>query len=116
MGHPLTAEQAAIVTAVGTRPAPGVRPGNLALEAGAGSGKTSSLEAIARQYPKARILYIAFGKPQQIEAEQRMPRNVTPRTTHALARRAVGAPYKGRIDDDKRFSSHAAARELGVRG
>lgn len=114
MGHPLTAEQAAIVTAVGMRPAPGVQPENLVLNAGAGAGKTSTLEAIARQYPRARMLYIAFGKPQQEEAEKRMPGNVTSRTTHALARRVVGGPYRDRIDNKQRVNSYRAAQILGL--
>lgn len=114
MGHPLTKEQRDIVTAVGMRPAPGVQPANLVLEAGAGAGKTSTLEAIARAYPRAKILYIAFGKPQQLEAEQRMPSNVTSRTTHALARRVVGGPYNGRINDKIRVNSFKAAQVLGL--
>ena len=55
----------------------------------AGTGKTTTLEAIARRLqiasPNKRALYVAFNKSIQVEAEGRMPSNVESRTANSLA-------------------------------
>jgi GNAT superfamily N-acetyltransferase len=62
---------------------------DVAVQALAGTGKTSTLELIARRmqkvFPQKRITYIAFNKSVQIEAEGRMPSNVESRTGDSLA-------------------------------
>src|SRR5690606_23083457 len=64
------------------------------VEAKAGAGKTSTLEGIARRLeqlnPKAKVLYVAFNKTVQTEAEGRMPKNVESRTGHSLGWQFVG--------------------------
>jgi hypothetical protein len=62
---------------------------NTAVQALAGTGKTSTLEALAlrlqQQFPDKTIAYIAFNKSVQREAEGRMPSNVESKTQHAVA-------------------------------
>lgn len=74
---------------------------NLAINAVAGSGKTSTLVEYARARPgNSRILYIAFNKTVKLEAQERMLsaglRNVRVETAHSLAFDQVmrGAGYK----------------------
>ena len=59
------------------------------VQAKAGAGKTTTLEAIARRLglsrPDDKVAYIAFNKSVQMEAEGRMPGNVEPRTGHSIA-------------------------------
>lgn len=57
----------------------------LAIQACAGSGKTSTLEEIALANPKQRFLYLAFNKSIAAEARERFPKNVEARTIHSLA-------------------------------
>ena len=84
----LTDEQHAII---------GADPGAilpLVVTAFAGTGKTFTLEKYARARPGERMLYAAFNKAIQLDAERRMPSNVMSRTTHSLAYRACGIPYR----------------------
>ncbi|HEY1176967.1 MAG TPA: UvrD-helicase domain-containing protein, partial [Phytomonospora sp.] len=70
---------------------------NILVRAKAGTGKTSTLEAIARRFgesdPKKRILYVCFNKTVQVEADGRMPGNVESRTGHSLAYQWVGREF-----------------------
>jgi hypothetical protein len=68
----------------------------LVVSAFAGTGKTATLEGYALFRPKDRMLYAAYNKAIQQEAEARMPHNVTARTTHSLAFRAYGCEYANR--------------------
>lgn len=99
--HPLNEQQQAIVAAVVGRGEDTV------VKALAGTGKTSTLEALARRLqisrPDERILYIAFNKSVQIEAEVRMPANVEARTGHSLAWSAVGEDFWGKTPYGKRM-------------
>jgi len=61
----------------------------LKMEAGAGCGKTSTLEMVAKAI-KEPSLYVAFNKVTAEEAEQRFPSHVTAKTTHSLAYRSIG--------------------------
>jgi superfamily I DNA/RNA helicase len=72
----LTEEQTCIVRS---------RARRLAVQAGAGAAKTSTLCAYADARRGARVLYLAFNKAIQLEAAARMPPNVTCRTTHSIA-------------------------------
>ena len=55
------------------------------INAFAGTGKTTTLVTIAKEFTKKRILYLAFNKSIQLEAEAKFPSNTTVKTTHALA-------------------------------
>lgn len=76
----LTPEQDRIVSS---------RAGRLAVQARAGSGKTSTVRAYAAARPRSRVLYVAFNKAIQLEAASKMPANVTCRTTHSVAYRVA---------------------------
>lgn len=66
----------------------------LKISAFAGTGKTSTLTALARSTTKAG-LYLAFNKSIADEAKAKFPRSVDCRTTHSLAFRAVPSVYRG---------------------
>jgi superfamily I DNA/RNA helicase len=78
MSFPLTQEQQDIVTLAKTG-------ADLAVIAGAGTGKTSTLLAIANALP-GKGLYIAFNKAIQVEASEKFAgTTVECRTAHSLA-------------------------------
>jgi hypothetical protein len=79
---PPTPEQNRILAAVATGR-------DVVIQAGAGAGKTSTLELIAAAHP-APILLIVFGKDAQLDAAARMPRHVEARTFDSLG--FAGAP------------------------
>lgn len=60
---------------------------NLMLNALAGTGKTSTLEAIERAVPKQPILYLVFAKKNADEATARMLTTTTVRTFNSLGHR-----------------------------
>lgn len=89
-----TAEQAAILDAVRD-----LHPGGLLkIQARAGTGKTSTLELLARADSRA-MLYLAFNRDIAEAAKKRFPGTVTVKTTHGLAWSALGVqewiPAKG---------------------
>lgn len=70
----------------------------LAINAFAGTGKTSSLVEYAKARPDKRILYLAFNRSIAEEARERMPGNVEVRTSHSLAFRAIAKNWpKGKL-------------------
>jgi superfamily I DNA/RNA helicase len=66
----------------------------LKISAFAGTGKTSTLTAVAESTSK-NGLYLAFNKSIAAEAKTKFPRSVDCRTTHSLAFRAVPSIYRG---------------------
>lgn len=88
-----TAEQ----QAVATHP---LMPGHLVqVEAYAGTGKTTTLELVARRHAGRRILYLCFNKANAVEGTKRMPSNVTSTTVHGLAYRAIGWRYAKKLGE-----------------
>ncbi|TBR76149.1 MAG: ATP-dependent helicase [Burkholderiaceae bacterium] len=59
----------------------------------AGTGKTSSLCALAQRNRGMRGLYLAFTKSAETDARQRFPRSVQCKTVNALAMGVTGKPY-----------------------
>lgn len=105
---PPTGEQSAIVDAFGTG-----EP--LVVEAGAGTGKTTTLKLIADSTTR-RGRYLAFNKAIADEAEKRFPRHVAVSTIHSMAWHAVV-----KRDQDRqarlrspRVRSGEIARALGI--
>jgi hypothetical protein len=100
--HPLTGQQEAIVDAV--------RSGTprVVVEALAGTGKTSTLEALATVQTRRPGVYLAFNKSVQLEAEGRFPEWITPTTAHGYAYQAVGKRYGHRLP------GNPAASRLGA--
>ncbi|MFI6997174.1 DciA family protein [Nocardia sp. NPDC050175] len=101
-----TPEQHAAMAAFGTDK-------HLAIQAGAGTGKTTTLQLLAASTSR-RGLYIAFNKAVADEARRRFPRNIDCRTTHSLAFGAVGQRYRDRLNAP-RTPSRQVAVELGIR-
>lgn len=64
----------------------------LVVEAFAGASKTFTLVQYALARPYEKMLYVAFNKAIQMEAQAKFPPNVQCKTTHALA-----FPYTGRL-------------------
>lgn len=87
---------------------------SLAIEAGAGTGKTSTLILLAESTDR-RGQYIAFNKAIVAEAGAKMPGNVACSTAHSLAYRAVGAKYGDRLRQSRRMRSIDIAAKLDVR-
>jgi superfamily I DNA/RNA helicase len=70
---------------------------SLKVQAFAGTGKTTTLAAVAESLPHLKFLYLVFNRAAAQGAKQRMPPNVTVRTAHAVAFRKVGHIYKSRL-------------------
>jgi hypothetical protein len=105
---PPTTEQTRIVAAVKTGR-------DVVIQAGAGAGKTSTLELIAAAQPGKQFLLIVFNKTAQLDAQGRMPRNVECRTFDSLG--FAGAPQdmvaKFKAQRDAAWGSpHAPVRRL----
>lgn len=105
---PPTPEQAAAVQAFKT--------GNtVVITAGAGAGKTSTLQLIAEeaQQQGKRVLYIAYNKAISVDAKARFPRNTTCSTAHALAFAAGGKFWAHRLKYPRQ-TAKATAQALGI--
>ena len=74
----------------------------IAINAFAGTGKTSTLVEYARQRPDWSFLYIAYNKAMQVEAAQKFPENVQCRTLHSLAYEKIGRRFPaGKIGNNR---------------
>ncbi len=82
--------------------------GTLVINAFAGSGKTTTLEAYARARPGVRFTYLAFNRATKEDAARRFPSNVKCITSHALAYRDFGRHYEGKIGNAKPLTIAAA--------
>lgn len=85
---------------------------SMVIEAGAGTGKTSTLRLLAASDPTKRVQYLAFNKAIVVDVSGSMPTNVQARTVHSLAFAAVGRQYAGRIKNSARMTSQQIARTL----
>jgi hypothetical protein len=85
----------------------------LAIEAGAGTGKTSTLVMLAQAAPNRRGQYVAFNKAIVTDASSKMPPNVVCNTAHSLAFRAIGRHMSHRLNQPRQRSDEMA-RALGV--
>ncbi|QTD95753.1 UvrD-helicase domain-containing protein [Streptomyces cyanogenus] len=74
---------------------------DLALQAGAGTGKTTLLEMLARSTPR-RGRYLGYNRAIAQEATTRFPRTVQCKTAHALAYAAIGHRYTSRLNAPRR--------------
>ncbi|MGK5544979.1 UvrD-helicase domain-containing protein [Streptomyces sp. URMC 127] len=86
---------------------------DLALVAGAGTGKTSTLILMGAATRK-RGLYVAFNRAIADDARGRFGSNVECRTAHSLAFRAVGHHYRERLDASARIPAKHTARLLDI--
>ncbi|QXQ94872.1 UvrD-helicase domain-containing protein [Streptomyces sp. WY228] len=85
---------------------------HLALQAGAGTGKTSTLALLAHG-TRRRGRYIAYNRAIAQEAATRFPATVTCKTAHALAYAAVGHRYRARLNSPRQ-PSWKTGHHLGI--
>lgn len=72
----------------------------LLIEAGAGTGKTSTLRMCADSQPGRKSLYLAYNRSIADEAKRSFPRNVTVKTVHSFALwqlKAKGIDFSARL-------------------
>ncbi|MFD7296760.1 UvrD-helicase domain-containing protein [Streptomyces sp. NPDC059897] len=74
---------------------------HLALQAGAGTGKTSTLAMLAHRTGR-RGRYLAYNRAIAADARTRFPATVTCRTAHALAFAGIGHRYTRRLNAPRR--------------
>lgn len=86
---------------------------DVAIEAGAGTGKTTTLVHMARATPRVGQ-YLAFNRAIVDEAQHRFPATTHVSTVHSLAMRSVGHRYGHRINSSQRQRSGEVARKLGL--
>lgn len=67
------------------------------INAYAGTGKTSTLAALSHRHCERRILYLAYNKSAQVEAQSRFGSNTRCSTIHALAFGAIGKRYRHKL-------------------
>ena len=99
---PLTDEQLAAVALFG-------EGRSIAIQAGAGTGKTSTLVAIAQSTTRIGQ-YVAFNKAIVQDAAAKLPQNCSAATAHSLAFRQVGKRYRHRLDSSRQSSDEMARR------
>lgn len=85
----------------------------LVVEAGAGTGKTSTLRLMADTDTR-RGTYVAFNRAIVNEAAAKMPERVRCATAHSLAFRAKGRAYADRLNASRRMRSAEVARALRI--
>ncbi|MFF7975905.1 UvrD-helicase domain-containing protein [Streptomyces sp. NPDC007905] len=85
---------------------------HLALQAGAGTGKTTTLALLAHT-TKRRGRYLAYNRAIAQDATARFPSTVQCKTAHALAYAAVGHRYTSRLSAPRR-PAWQAGQALGL--
>jgi hypothetical protein len=86
---------------------------NLVIEAGAGTGKTSTLRLLANAAPQRRGIYVAYNRAIADDAKRSFPPNVTCATAHSLAFRAIGRAFAHRLSAP-RMPAREVARQLAI--
>lgn len=93
---------------------------DMVLEAGAGSGKTSTLKLMAAARPKLRGIYVAYNAAIAKDAKASFPKSVDCRTAHGFAYRWMadqwGHPALRARLNGSRIPAYQTARILGVNG
>src|SRR4051794_29614406 len=100
-----TVEQQAVVEAALSRQ-------NLVVQAGAGTGKTSTLQLVSEELRESS-LYVAYNKAIATDASSRFMPYVQCKTSHSLAFGAVGRNYGKRLNS-RRQPSWEVAEDLGL--
>ncbi|MCG8971337.1 UvrD-helicase domain-containing protein [Streptomyces sp. CL12-4] len=85
---------------------------HLCLQAGAGTGKTTTLNLLART-TRRQGRYLAYNRAIAQEAAARFPSNINCKTAHALAYAAVGHRYSGRLNAPRR-PAWQSGQTLGI--
>lgn len=87
--------------------------GNLVIEAGAGTGKTTALKMLAGAKPGRRGVYIAYNRAIADDAKRDFPQDVKCATAHSLAFGAVGRQFKHRLNGP-RVPAREVAKTLKI--
>ena len=96
-----------------TAAADGFQAGDhLVLQAGAGTGKTSTLALLAHRTNRTGR-YLAYNKAIAQDAAGRFPATVTCKTAHALAYAAIGHRYRTRLNAPRQ-PSWRTGHDLGI--
>jgi hypothetical protein len=92
-----------------------VADANVVIEAGAGTGKTSTLCMAAFAMEGRRGVYLAYTKATALAARRTFPSWVACVNAHSIAYRAIGYRYGQRLPGNtRRMPSWQVARELGI--
>lgn len=83
-----------------------------AINAYAGTGKTTTLQVYAETNPDKRILYLCFNRETALQAKKRFPKNAECRTMHSLAYGQTGWTYRHKLGTPRAMD---VIRELGLR-
>lgn len=86
---------------------------DLKIEAGAGTGKTSTLVLLANSTDR-RGQYVAFNKDIVKDSKGKFPETVACNTAHSLAWGSVGHNYRARLDSGQRMKSWDIAAFLDI--
>lgn len=106
-GYPPTSEQQAAIDAFTTGE-------DLRIQAGAGTGKTSTLKFLAAAKPGQRGVYVAYNSAIKNEAKRSFPRSVRCTTSHGLAYSTVGVRYKHRLENRAHMPAWRIAEILRI--
>ncbi|MEU5439930.1 UvrD-helicase domain-containing protein [Streptomyces griseofuscus] len=87
---------------------------HLVLQAGAGTGKTSTLALLAAS-ARSRGRFLAFNRDVAHEASSRFPRSVTCKTAHAMAYAALGHRFAHRLRGPRQ-PAWKSGQALGIDG
>jgi len=91
---------------------------SVAVKAFAGTGKTTTLQLLSNALgvtnPKWKVLYLAFNKSIQEEAQKKFGKNVICRTTHSMAYGEQGKFYRHKLKPKVRLMS--IVKELSLNG
>ncbi|MEC3915969.1 UvrD-helicase domain-containing protein [Nocardia sp. CDC160] len=104
--HKPTEEQQRVIDAA-------LQQRNMVVQAGAGAGKTSTLEMVGNALTGRKVAYIAYNRVTAGEARSRFPRHVRSSTSHGLAR-THRERYQHRLDNTQRQRAHEQAQILGI--
>lgn len=85
---------------------------DIAVEALAGTGKTSTLKLLADSKVGLKGTYVAFNKSIVDEAKAKFPSSVRCNTAHGLAYQAIGREYASRLQSTQRLNFKQIAEWL----
>ncbi|MEV6013761.1 UvrD-helicase domain-containing protein [Streptomyces sp. NPDC051976] len=85
---------------------------HLAIQAGAGTGKTTTLALLAQGTPR-HGRYLAYNRAIATDAKRRFPATVTCATSHSLAYSALGHRYRDRLNAPRR-PAWKTGEDLGI--
>jgi hypothetical protein len=90
----------------------------MTIQAGAGCGKSRTLEEIALAMPNEQILCVVYNASVRRELQSKMPKNVTCHTNHSYARQMILNQWSGHLNriNANRQNGKAQASILGVTG